>query len=82
MLAKSLVVTDDSEYIKETFFKDEQKPLVTFELPQIQDLPNQVQNLLEHPSQIEEIAENGYYFAKKYHTWERRAQYMYENYLK
>lgn len=81
MLAKSFVVTDESEYLKETFFKDGQT-LSAFELPQIQNLPERIQDFLQHPVEMAETAENGYEFAKRHHTWRQRAEYIYENYLK
>lgn len=80
MLAKAAVVTDESEYLKETFLQGEKK-LVTFRLPEIQELPALVRELLENPKQAEEIAENGYWFAKEHHTWKERAGYVFEKYL-
>lgn len=56
--------------------------LAAFSLPQIQELPELVQNLLDHPEQMEEIARNGYRYAKAHHTWKQRAEYIYEKYLK
>lgn len=81
MLAKSFVVTDESEYLKETFFKEGQT-LSAFELLQIQNLPDRIQYFLQYPDEMAEIAENGYEFAKKNHTWKQRAEYIFENYLK
>lgn len=80
MLAKSAVVTDDSDYLNESFFTETQT-LSSFRLPQIQSLPDQVRGLLEHPGKMTEIAENGYQFAKAHHTWQQRAQYLYDNYF-
>ena len=81
MLAKALVVTDNSKYLKETFFTNGQT-LAAFELPQIQNLPVQIQNFLLHPDLMVEIAETGYEYAKNCHTWLQRAEYLYKNYLK
>lgn len=80
MLAKCAVITDDSDYLNETFPKE--KPVVSsFSLTKIQSLPEQARLLLEYPSRMSEIAENGYQFAKTHHTWKQRAEYLYDNYL-
>lgn len=80
MLAKSLVVTDESDYLKETFGDDGQKALV-FSLPEMQKLPEMTSALLQKPEYMEEIAETGYRYAKKHHTFKQRAEYIYQNYL-
>lgn len=81
MLAKAFVVTDESEFLKETFFGEGQT-LAAFKLLQIQNLPDKIQEFLQHPDKMAETAETGYGFAKKHHTWNQRAEYIYENYLK
>lgn len=81
MLAKSVVVTDRSVYLEETALKEQAECLIAFSLPQIQRLPEQVQNLLDHPDRMEQIAENGYRYAKSHHTWWQRADYIYRTYL-
>ncbi len=82
MLAKSVVVTDESDYLKESFLKAEKQCLVSFGLPQIQSLPGVVEDLLIHPEQMTEIAENGYQYAKANHTWQQRAGYLCDKYLR
>lgn len=80
MLAKSVVVTDESDYLNETFLEGGQK-LASFSLSQMQTLPDLVQDLLERPKKMEEIAENGYHYAKKHHTWRQRAEYIWDTCL-
>ena len=80
MLAKSLVITDESEYLKERFGKSGEK-LVAFSLPQMQNLPEITADMLQNPKRMEEIAECGYQYAKTHHTWQQRAEYIYKQYL-
>ena len=80
MLAKSLVVSDDSEYIRECFPKDGQA-LVTVPLLQIELLPKLVEDYLGDIHKMEDVTENGYQFAKQNHTWRQRAEYIYNKYL-
>ncbi len=80
MLAKAVVVTDGSGYLKEAFSKED-RCLASFELPEISCLPELVQELLDHPQELSRIAENGYRYAKAGHTWLARAKYIYEAYL-
>ena len=79
MLAKAVVVTDESNYLNEEF--QNKTHLVSFSLPQMQQLPVLVEDLLEHPKRMEEIAQEGYQYAKANHTWSRRADYMRKHYL-
>lgn len=80
MLAESVVVTDESQYLKETFFKQSQT-LLAYQLPRIQELPDLVKELLQSPKKMEETARNGYEFAKAHHTWLQRARYILDNYF-
>lgn len=70
MLAGACVVTDDSLYLKEQFEKD--KELVRFQLEEIGRLPETVWNLLDHPKEMQEIADCGYETAKANHMWKNR----------
>lgn len=81
MLAKAAVVTDGSVYLEETVKKERETCMVSFLLPQIQRLPEMVEDLLAHPKQMEQIAEDGYWYAKSHHTWRQRADYIYKTYL-
>lgn len=82
MLAKSVVVTDSSVYLTEELQKMSQQSLVTFELPQIQKLPEVVEDLLGQPDKMQKIADCGYLYAKSNHMWKQRAEYIIEKYLK
>lgn len=81
MLAKAVVVTDESDYLTEEMLTQETKCLETFRLSGIERLPETVHSLLEQPERMEQIADNGYHYAKKNHTWRQRAEYMLKHYL-
>lgn len=81
MLAKSLVVTDTSEYLKEELQKEAKDIMQTFTLPQIHTLPEIVGDLLAQPHKMQEIAENGYVYARKHHTWKQRVEYILNNFV-
>ena len=70
MLAGACVVTDDSSYLRSLCSKDE--ALVRFQLEEIGALPEKVYNLLEHPNQMQMVADCGYETAKREHTWKNR----------
>lgn len=74
MLAGAVVVTDTSKYLLEEIKRMPGEGLVTFELPEIQRLPQMVGELLSHPDKMQEIADCGYGYAKRWHTWEERAK--------
>lgn len=76
MLAGAVVVTDTSEYLYEELKKMPEKGLVTFELTEIQKLPQIVESLLEQSDRMQEIADCGYLFAKSHHTWKQRAEHI------
>jgi len=80
MLAKSLVITDESEYLNENFGKSGEK-LEMFSLLKMQELPEMTADLLQNSQRMTEIAEKGYQYAKKHHTWKQRAEYIYKQYL-
>lgn len=74
MLAGAVVVTDTSKYLLEEKERMPGEGLVTFELPEMQQLPQMVGELLSHPDKIQEIADCGYDYAKRWHTWEERVK--------
>ncbi len=82
MLAKSLVVTDGSAYLEEEMAEQKSRCLEMFALPQIEALPGRVEELLRRPEEMEEIAQNGYCYARERHTWGQRAKYILEHYLR
>lgn len=81
MLAKAVVVTDESAYLTEEISSQKKQCLETFCLSRMPELPEMVHSLLEQPERMEEIADNGYHYAKKNHTWIQRAEYVLKNYL-
>lgn len=78
MLAKSVVVTDQSEYLNEAF-SNQEDALVSFSLNGMEKLPALVKGLLDRPDRMSEIAEKGYWLAKNHHTWLQRAEYILES---
>lgn len=79
MLSKAVCLTDSSIYLNEQFTNG--KELEMYSLDKISEIPMITNNLLEHSDLAEEIAERGFVKAKKYHTWEHRANVLNE-YLK
>lgn len=74
MLQKTLSLTDDSRYLREEF--SEGKDIAFFSLEQWEKLPEIVRNLLAHPENAMEIAEDGYRKASAHHTWRQRAEIL------
>ncbi len=65
-------LTDDSIYLKEQLI--DKKNCVFYSLKNIAALPEIVHNLLDHPDQLETIAQNGYKTALSSHSWKKRAE--------
>ncbi|MBR3769401.1 MAG: glycosyltransferase [Lachnospiraceae bacterium] len=76
MLAGSVVVTDDSNYLRREC--TDGKELVMFRREDILTLPERVCDLFGHMQRAQEIADCGYEFAKQYHMWKNRAEYIVE----
>ncbi len=76
MLAGSVVVTDDSTYLRREC--TDGKELVMFRREDILTLPERVCDLFGHMQRAQEIADCGYEFAKQYHMWKNRAEYIVE----
>lgn len=74
MLQKSVALTDGNDYLRELF--GDKKELVFYSLDAIEELPQLVRELLNHPKQLQEIADCGYACAKKFHIWEKRARFL------
>lgn len=74
MLAKAVVVTDDSTYLRREFRDGEE--LVMLPLKEFRALPERVFALFGHMEEAQRIAECGYHAAKEQHTWKRRAEYI------
>lgn len=80
MLAKSVVVTDDSTYLRQEC--QDGRELVMFSLKDITLLPDRIFDLFGHLEKAQQIAENGYKFALNNHTWKQRAEIIYEKFLR
>jgi spore maturation protein CgeB len=71
MLQRCAVVTDSSGYLDQILVP--QHNAVVFSLEQREELPQQIEALLQQPSALREMAEAGYRTAKESHTWAHRA---------
>lgn len=67
-------LTDDSIYLKEQFADLE--TLSFYNLDKLDLLPDIANHLLCSPKLCEEISHAGYEEANKYHTWEKRGEYL------
>lgn len=65
----AVCVTDRSSYI-DTHFVDGEE-LVLYDLARLQDLPDKIKNLLEHPTYAAGVAEKGRRKAQNLYTWEK-----------
>lgn len=72
MLAGAAVVSDTSGYMEAHFTSGQELQL--FSLREINNLPKMINNLLEHPKQMQNIADCGYQAAKEHHMWINRLQ--------
>lgn len=77
MLAKALVVSEASLYMKEIFCgteKEEKQDILLYELDELEELPQRIKYLLSHEEEARAIIERGYNKAKALHTWQNRAK--------
>ena len=72
MLAHTVLVTDKTIYIAETYQNG--KEMLMFELNRLDDLPQMIKTLLANENRQKEIAEAGYQKTVANHTWERSAK--------
>ena len=79
MLAKAVVVTDDSTYLRREF--TDGRELVMFRRQELGTLPERVFDLFGHLERAQEIADCGYAAARDGHTWKSRAEYLKECFL-
>lgn len=79
MLAKAVVLTDDSSYMRREFADG--RELSMFSLTDIASLPGRVFSLFGHIDEAQELAERGYQAAKENHTWKSRAEYIKDDIL-
>lgn len=71
MLNGSVSLTDSSVYLDELLCDG--KNAAVYNLARLQELPEKVSFLLEHPDQMQQIADSGYEMANSSHTWKNRA---------
>lgn len=71
MLQGAVSLTDDSIYLRETLHDDED--VVFYSLKELDKLSSIVSDLLQNPSKMQRIADQGYQTACSCHTWEHRA---------
>jgi spore maturation protein CgeB len=76
MLQGTVAVSDSSIYMKEAFCgsPDAEQELVLFELTELEQLPETIAYLLQHPDVAQRIADNGYRRALCSETWDARAK--------
>ncbi len=75
MLAKAAVVSDGSDYLNRVCHDGDE--LVLFSLEQITKLPERVCQLFGNLDETQAMADRGYEYAQKNHTWVQRAEYIY-----
>lgn len=76
MLNKAVALTDESIYLKDEL-KDG-KNVAFYQLERIEELPQKVCYLLEHPDAAKRMIEQAYPLAIEKHTWKKRAQVLRE----
>lgn len=76
MLNGALCLTDSSRYLDE-ILQDKENCRI-YATDRIEELPAMVSELLENPSRMQEIIDNGYEMARAAHTWEHRAAVLHE----
>ena len=79
MLAGAAVVTDDSTYLRHEC--TDGKELAMFRRSEIVTLPERVCDLFGHMERTQEMADRGLVFARAYHMWKNRAEYIMECFL-
>lgn len=76
MLAHSVLVTDQTSYLEETY-KDG-KELIMFSLDKLEELPKKIRAVLGDREIQQWIAEAGYRKTLQQHTWEKRTEELLE----
>lgn len=72
MLGKSVCITDMNGYLAKECIDG--KNVVFYELDKIECLPKKIKYYMEHEQLSAQIAENGFAFAQKNHTWAKVAE--------
>lgn len=71
MLAGCFVLTDESKFLSR-ICKHEQE-LAYYQVDELEKLPNLFEKYIQNTDDIAQIATCGYNFAKRFHTWQNRA---------
>lgn len=71
MLNHSLCATDASPLLKRQF--EHEKEILFYDFKDIDSLSEKIFHLLASPDQLAQISQNGYFKAKKDHSWQTRA---------
>lgn len=80
MLARSVVISENTPYLSETFNTDgEKQELIVFDLNNLNTIKDSINRVLGDEKVASQIAENGYNKAIESHTWESRGIELYEN---
>ena len=84
MLAGACAVTDSSGYMEEEFCgfwpddpflqKAGESEVAFFRLTEIEKLPDMIRSMLDHPEEMQMLADRGYEKAHQMHTWDARAR--------
>lgn len=72
MLNGAVSLTDSSVYL-DGYLKQKENAVI-YSLKEIEKLPELADELLQNEEKMQEIADEGYKMAKKYHTWEQRVE--------
>lgn len=76
MLAHTVLVTDRTTYLEETYKNGEE--LILFSLDKLEELPEKIKAVLEEGEIRQKIAEAGYRKTLHKHTWETRTEEVLE----
>ncbi len=71
MLSGAVLVTDHTTYLDGKYTDQE---LMSFDLQNVNHLPDKIKYLLTHGKERQEMAERGKNKTLQYHTWDRRAE--------
>lgn len=74
MCNQSVALTDSCEFLEREFVPD--KELLVYDRNQPEEFADMVEEWLQKPQVLEEIAWNGYKSASKNHTWYRRVEVL------
>lgn len=70
MLAGAVLVTDDTEYLKNRYDSND---MIVFQLETLEKLPKRIKDILANEEECCRVAENGQIKTRKEHVWDKRA---------